>query len=313
MPKVFFNNFLLKTAALVAAGLFLGVVYVAADWQAPFAEPPTCAPDDPGCDPPLNVSGLAQSKLGGLIVADAVGVNPGFLVLNGSVGIGTPSPGAKLEVSNTDLALPSIVVGNPGNSKAIFSNLPSFYVGIVPDGDPAVGDWMELSGALGVNTQSPITPGQWCALCVLKPTKITNFPFGTVSIAARSSGIITSGFGHGIEFLIGDADTDLQTVASIKALWGGADNTGALNFFTRNAGTWNNPLTLHPDGQATFQGILELRNGTRLNPASSKPPCTAASGNRGLLWFTQGAAGFKDILEVCAKAATGVDAWRILW
>ena len=46
-----------------------------------------------------------------------------------------------------------------------------------------------------------------------------------------------------------------------------------------------------------------------------KPACDAANGPviRGTLWFTHGAAGVKDALEVCAKDAGDVYDWRILY
>jgi hypothetical protein len=46
-------------------------------------------------------------------------------------------------------------------------------------------------------------------------------------------------------------------------------------------------------------------------PSGSKPAC--AVGVRGTYWFTQGAAGVKDSVEVCAKDASGAYAWRTIY
>jgi hypothetical protein len=56
---------------------------------------------------------------------------------------------------------------------------------------------------------------------------------------------------------------------------------------------------------------LEVNGGIRLNTATAKPTCDASQ--RGTLWFTQGGAGVKDTLEVCAKDANDVYAWRTLY
>ena len=69
-----------------------------ADWQAPANSPPTCTLGSPGCDPPVHQGNALQKKAGGLIVAGNIGVNPGFLVLNGRVGLGMPIPDTRADV-----------------------------------------------------------------------------------------------------------------------------------------------------------------------------------------------------------------------
>jgi len=56
---------------------------------------------------------------------------------------------------------------------------------------------------------------------------------------------------------------------------------------------------------------LEVNGGVRLNTTTAKPTCDAS--HRGTLWFTQGAAGVKDTLEVCAKDASDTYSWRTLY
>ena len=60
---------------------------------------------------------------------------------------------------------------------------------------------------------------------------------------------------------------------------------------------------------------LEVNGGVRLNTVTVKPvTCTAAL--RGTIWFTQGVTGVgatADTLEVCAKDASDVYAWKALF
>ena len=67
----------------------------------------------------------------------------------------------------------------------------------------------------------------------------------------------------------------------------------------------NKALTLDGSQNAVFNG------GIRLNETGSKPTCDSTV--RGMQWFTQGAAGVKDALEVCAKDATDTYAWRTIY
>jgi hypothetical protein len=52
---------------VVAVALAAGVSY-ASTWTAPLSSPPTCVSGNPGCDAPINVGSLAQTKLGSLVV-----------------------------------------------------------------------------------------------------------------------------------------------------------------------------------------------------------------------------------------------------
>ncbi len=56
---------------------------------------------------------------------------------------------------------------------------------------------------------------------------------------------------------------------------------------------------------------LEVNGGVRLSITIAKPACDSTK--RGTLWFTQGAAGVKDTLEVCAKDAANAYAWRNIY
>ena len=96
------NNFLghfsyWLRVAIVGLALGLGLQFVRA-WTEP-----TVAPPNGNVGAPLNTGSLGQYKVGGLMLNTGDGTYApaanGLIVQNGSVGIGTASPVAKLEVS----------------------------------------------------------------------------------------------------------------------------------------------------------------------------------------------------------------------
>ena len=80
--------------AVLVALLFVAVFVYA--WTEPSVQPPN---SDPNVAIPLNNGSLYQYKKGNLALNTDGAYAYGLLVPNGNVGIGTASPGAKLEVS----------------------------------------------------------------------------------------------------------------------------------------------------------------------------------------------------------------------
>lgn len=64
-------------------------------------------------------------------------------------------------------------------------------------------------------------------------------------------------------------------------------------------------------GTTTPGQKLEVNGGIKLNTATARPACAAAT--RGVFWVVQGSAGVKDSIAVCAKDAVDAYAWRILY
>ncbi len=76
---------------ILALVLVMGIGVVHGAWTPPPAgDPPVCTDMSiPGCNPPINISGVAQSKVGGLIVSSGTPAPgaPGLFVVNGRVAI----------------------------------------------------------------------------------------------------------------------------------------------------------------------------------------------------------------------------------
>ncbi len=75
-----FKNFnLVSIISIVIISLFVGVVFVYADWSVPLNQPPTCIAGNPGCNTPINTGSTNQIKLGSLGV---YGLNTSGIFLN---------------------------------------------------------------------------------------------------------------------------------------------------------------------------------------------------------------------------------------
>ncbi|MEK7635632.1 MAG: hypothetical protein AAB405_00915 [Patescibacteria group bacterium] len=62
-----FKNFnLASILSIIIIGLFVGVVFVYADWEPPKFSPTRCDSGDPGCDAPINTGSTLQNKAGSL-------------------------------------------------------------------------------------------------------------------------------------------------------------------------------------------------------------------------------------------------------
>lgn len=114
-------------------------------------------------------------------------------------------------------------------------------------------------------------------------TQTGNLGIGTTSPLARLS-VDSSSLGTLPAFVIGSSTATLLSVL----------NTGNVGIGL-----------LNPSQR------LEVNGGVRLNTTTAKPTCDAAA--RGTFWVTQGAAGVKDDVEVCAKDAADAYAWRLIY
>ncbi len=92
-------------------GMIIGIAFsvffisfVVFAWTSPPGAPPTCPAGEPGCETPLHTGTAGQSKTGGLLL-NTGGASTGLIVEHGNVGIGTLTPGAKLDVKGGGLIL----------------------------------------------------------------------------------------------------------------------------------------------------------------------------------------------------------------
>ena len=154
----------------------------------------------------------------------------------------------------------------------------------------------------------------------------------------RFTGTSTGSFLTNGNVTVVTTTTQAADVGAILALGGNRGTTG-VSSFAGIRGAKENSTDAEPsgylgfytvDGSSTFAermrvtstgwlGIgtktptreLEVNGGVRMNTAAARPACDATA--RGTVWVTQGGAGVKDSVEVCAKDASDTFAWRTLF
>jgi hypothetical protein len=120
-------------------------------------------------------------------------------------------------------------------------------------------------------------PSLSCAGCVLA-SPVTQFPVGTVPLATWSAA----------------AGAWVAGTSEVALEGGGPSFSAGSNITLTQTGT-----------NVMIAASLEAL------PSGAQPVCAAATG--GFMWYTQGATGVKDTVQVCAKDATNTYAWRTLY
>lgn len=116
-------------------------------------------------------------------------------------------------------------------------------------------------------------------------------------------------------FAVGAAASDLNLYSNGFVFIDLDDNNDAPNAeFRIYNGTNSSIFSVDESGNVDATGTV-TGDGVRVRDGGAQPACDAANGPsiRGMLWFTNGAGGVKDTLEVCAKDAGDAYAWRTLW
>ena len=152
---------------ILALILSIGISYAYAAWS-----PPGAAQNPPpsgNIDAPVNVGAGSQTKTGPLwangIFSSAGGYVVGNLEVVGNVGIGTPSPSAKLEVVSgscyyrfqIDGLHTNCTVGNPGTAISITADTVNYNLATAL-GNPTTPTNVTLTINSGVTVYSNTTP-----------------------------------------------------------------------------------------------------------------------------------------------------------
>jgi hypothetical protein len=205
------------------------------------------------------------------------------------IGIGTVSPGSNFDLRGTMFVNNRVIIGPNANKRSLLtvkgtSFTDSGTVSVSSSSTTVTGTNTFFLSQVGpgdfIQLGSPVNDTRTVVDVIDNATLVVNTPF-----ASSGSGI---------------------TMTTVPALIRADDTTG-------------NPFFIVKGGTTNFVGIgtlqptqaLEVNGGVRLNTALSKPTCDPSS--RGTFWITQGGAGVKDAVEVCAKDASDSFAWRAVY
>jgi len=215
------------------------------------------------------------ASVGYAFIADGINGTENVFFGSGNVGIGTKAPLRRLSIVDDGVGL-----DRPATNVLGFYTANVERMRITPD------------GFVGIGTPAPATRLHILATAV-------------------GQGIWVLGDGMSPQLVFGDTSATYMTIQWMS----GVTPYGLLQSYI--GGTASGNLALQTGGGNVGIGTaipmarLEIDGGVRLNTITAKPACTVAQ--RGTLWFTQGASGVKDTLEVCAKDAGNAYAWRLIW
>lgn len=223
-----------------------------------------------------------------LAVKNASGVQMVNFTAEGKIGIGTVSPASNVEVDvdggpNAELKLK--VASSSGGT-------PVFY-------------GSRSGGSLAIPAPTPSGKALfWLGSTGYTPSGWTSALSGLVGFHASENWTDTS-TGTELRF----ATTAKGTIARVERMR--LTDNGNLGI-----GTTNPSQKL--DVAGTIKATAFIGDGSQLTnlPVNSsspggKPVCNTTS--RGTFWVTQGAAGVKDTVEVCAKDVADAYGWKLLW
>jgi len=175
-------------------------------------------------------------------------------------------------------------------------------------------------GKSGFNTDAPL----W-SVDVQNYNNVANSQLHFSNSGAQNGGWLTSA-GENNFFLSSGAVYEggawKQKATTGNSVFFGTGSTG-FSAYLNSGATVDGPVTANlvmrigytgnmGVGVATAQQKVEVNGGIRLNTATVQPAC-AATTSRGTFWVVQGAAGTKDSVQVCAKDAADVYAWRTIY
>lgn len=229
--------------------------------------------------------------------------NSGFLVGNSTLGTGTLT-------STSSMTIRSSIAAGTGGTAAIFTfqNSRTITSGtaitaqvastFAPTSGSGVYHGVHISDTMNqTSTATGITRGIY-----LNPTITSVYNYRFLDMAATTVNVLSGSPDQNAVML----NAPTYEAAASKTI------TNAATLYVSGAPVAGSNMTLTnayslfvDDGYARFDG------GVQINTTTTKPTC--ASDIRGMYWHTQGGAGVKDNVEVCAKDASDVYVWRTIY
>jgi len=211
--------------------------------------------------------------------------------------------GQALDVGGWDLPLAGgtenyVLVADAGGNGVWTSDLAGLTSVVVDnitiDGAAITSD----TGAISFNdenlsTTGTLTSGQiiatyssWPVIRGVRTTASTTAAGAALDTLFQTSGNMVDGFGSGISFSVEDDTSGVVSLAGVYGIRDGADNTGSLDFYTSNAGSFTSKGRITPDGNLELDSGTILMNGFTLSNPTAAAQLLRATGADAASWTT---------------------------
>lgn len=265
--------------------------------------------DSPTSRPGISFYNYNNTKAGAVFLEEDTGkfhlfTGGGPLILTGGVSGGTSGEGVQIRTWENHYTYPRITVLKNGNV-GIGTTEPGSYKLYLSGGEAYCDQttcWNDASSRDLKTNISPLTKTD--LFNILGQIKKTNVYF--YNIKNSNDNRLYLG-------VMAEEAPNWFTTPDKK----GINGTAFANFLLAGIKGILSTLSINPISGNVGIGItnpnekLEIKGGIRFNTTASKPICNSLK--RGTLWFTQGEAGVKDRLEICAKNAKGDYSWHPLY
>lgn len=277
----------LVLVAIIAGRALTSAFAQNAVWRGPTASPPGGQPS-----PPLDTSGLNQSKDGGLKVQEMIARDFVFVGANDRAG-----NGIRLEGGTGQILFDRTGLGAPGRAAiSLRKDQRDNWVLQATHNDRIAGGWFDLGSGTG--------EGQWTSTA--RGITYSGGAVGIGSVPRQNLGLLQitgGGFREGLTF-------SPRSGSQYGRMWLSEDSRD----FVIGRGGGGVPLiealTIDWDGNVVFGGEVRFDNGVngiRLDSFGRNRPPECNNSIRGLLWYQQrtGTETGKDTLSICIANIEG--------
>ncbi len=218
-----------------------------------------------------------------------IGLINDYIHIPGRIGLGVTNPSYSLTLGGAGVGLQ----GTSTNILSLFTNSLERLT-INADGNVGIGK-TNPAATLDVNGQFNVSSGTYPPLNMVRTGTQTNIIQSGAQFKGKTTADMVDGYGVDLTFAVEDSANVNNFLARVGAQRDGADNSGALVFGTRSAGTNTDHMIIkssgnvgigitNPSAKLTVNGTTVLGNATQITPLGGSGNTIVMADNTGTLF-----------------------------